>query len=106
MKGSVGCRPGSSPSDYRTKQEQFDAVLSVETGENCVMSIRLLQPVFGAIVSGVMTAPTDEDIELDRQWREAFGQPLPMLGAAKIARMVLRQHRDRSLENPGPGQSI
>lgn len=37
---------------------------------------------------------TDEDFELDRQWREVFGQPLPVLGAAKIARTVLAQYRD------------
>lgn len=54
--------------------------------------------IIGVTVSGGMTATTDEDIELDRQWREVFGQPLPMLGAAKIARMVLRQHQDQSSE--------
>lgn len=46
-----------------------------------------------------MTLPTDEDTELDRQWREAFGQPLPMLGAAKIARNVLQQYRQQTIDN-------
>lgn len=45
-----------------------------------------------------MPSPSDEDIELDRQWREVFGQPLPMFGAAVIARKVLEQHRERFAE--------
>lgn len=38
-----------------------------------------------------MTTPemTSEDIELDRQWRARFGQPLPMLGCADIVRQIL-----------------
>lgn len=32
-----------------------------------------------------------EDRELDRLWREAFGQPLPILGAASVVRPVLLQ---------------
>ena len=45
-----------------------------------------------------MPSPSDEDIELDRQWREVFGQPLPMFGAALIARKVLAQHHERAAE--------
>lgn len=39
-----------------------------------------------------MTAPemTNEDIDLDRQWRARFGQPLPMLGCADIVRHILK----------------
>lgn len=39
-----------------------------------------------------MNAPemTPEDIELDRQWRTRFGQPLPMLGCADIVRQILK----------------
>ena len=33
---------------------------------------------------------TTEDVELDRQWRDRFGQPLPMLGCADIVRQILR----------------
>ena len=37
-----------------------------------------------------MTQPmTDEDRELDILWRQMFGQPLPILGAADVARQVL-----------------
>ena len=32
---------------------------------------------------------SDEDRELDHPWREAFGQPLPILGAASVVRPVL-----------------
>ena len=41
----------------------------------------------------VMADLNEEERELDRQWREVFGQPLPMLGAGHIARMVLEQYR-------------
>lgn len=33
-----------------------------------------------------------EDEELDRLWREAFGQPLPILGAACVVRPILLRH--------------
>lgn len=38
-----------------------------------------------------MKAPemTNEDRELDRQWRARFGQPLPMRGCADIVRQIL-----------------
>lgn len=39
-----------------------------------------------------MTALTPEDRELDRLWRLAFKQPLPMLGAPDAARSILAQH--------------
>lgn len=32
---------------------------------------------------------TSEEIELDREWRARFGQPLPMLGCADIVRRIL-----------------
>lgn len=32
---------------------------------------------------------TDEDRVLDALWREAFGEPLPILGAADLVRAVL-----------------
>jgi hypothetical protein len=42
-------------------------------------------------LSGCMTSPqmTTEEIELDREWRARFGQPLPMLGCADIVRRIL-----------------
>lgn len=42
-------------------------------------------------VSGRMTSPqmTAEEMELDREWRARFGQPLPMLGCADIVRRIL-----------------
>lgn len=47
-------------------------------------------------VAAAMQEPSEEDIDIDRQWREVFGQPLPMLGASKIALMVLEQYRNQS----------
>lgn len=32
---------------------------------------------------------TAEDVELAKQWRTRFGQPLPMLGCADIVRAIL-----------------
>ena len=32
---------------------------------------------------------TSEERELDRLWRERFGQPLPILGAPEVVREVL-----------------
>jgi predicted solute-binding protein len=46
-----------------------------------------------------MSNPSEDDVELDRQWREMFGQPLPMLGAAVIARKVLEDYRARVAES-------
>ncbi len=40
------------------------------------------------------TLSSHDDLELDRMWRETFGQPLPLLGCAELVREVLR----RSLE--------
>lgn len=33
-----------------------------------------------------------EDAKIDAEWRKAFGQPLPMLGAPEIARLILDEH--------------
>jgi hypothetical protein len=43
-----------------------------------------------------MTSPrmTPEEMELDREWRARFGQPLPMLGCADIVRRILLQPED------------
>lgn len=42
-------------------------------------------------LSGPMASAhmTPEEIELDREWRARFGQPLPMLGCADIVRRIL-----------------
>lgn len=42
-----------------------------------------------------MTVMSAEDEMLDALWREAFGQPLPMLGAPDIARRILAEHRSK-----------
>ena len=31
----------------------------------------------------------EEDVVLDRLWRERFGQPMPMMGAAEVAKRIL-----------------
>lgn len=36
-----------------------------------------------------MTPMTDEDRALDALWRQHFGEPFPILGAAAIVRQVL-----------------
>lgn len=36
-----------------------------------------------------MTLMSDEDRQLDALWRQAFGEPLPILDAAPIVRAVL-----------------
>lgn len=33
-----------------------------------------------------------EDMALDALWRDTFGEPLPMMGAADIVRTILRNH--------------
>jgi hypothetical protein len=33
-----------------------------------------------------------EDMALDVLWRDTFGEPLPMMGAADIVRTILRRH--------------
>ena len=73
---------------------------SVERGENSTTRPNPCNLPAACSVIPAMTLPTDEDTELDRQWREAFGQPLPMLGAAKIARNVLQQYRQQTIDNP------
>lgn len=37
----------------------------------------------------MLTQMTDEDRALDALWRERFGEPLPILGAAAVIRAVL-----------------
>jgi hypothetical protein len=51
-----------------------------------------------------------EDAALDLRWRKAFGQGLPILGAADIVRMILTQHEgeehasaERQTRRPGEG---
>ena len=50
-----------------------------------------------AIVSAPMEPTSKEDIELDRLWRLAFNQPLPMLGAPDIAWAILNEHLGKSV---------
>jgi hypothetical protein len=47
-------------------------------------------------LSGPMASAhmTTEEIELDREWRARFGQPLPMLGCADIVRRILMLPED------------
>lgn len=33
-----------------------------------------------------------DDMALDALWRDTFGEPLPMMGAADIVRTILRNH--------------
>ncbi|MDB5421137.1 MAG: hypothetical protein JWR59_1084 [Brevundimonas sp.] len=56
-------------------------------GRNPFIASRVFQP---------MQPTSKEEIELDRLWREAFKQPLPMLGAPDIARAILEEHQARS----------
>ena len=37
-------------------------------------------------------AKIPDDQELDRLWREAFGEPLPMLGASEVVVAVLARY--------------
>ena len=37
----------------------------------------------------MLTQMTDEDRALDALWREKFGEPLPILGAAEVIKTVL-----------------
>lgn len=43
---------------------------------------------------------TEEDQELDRQWREAFGEPMPILGAGDIVRRILDEISERDRSDP------
>ena len=49
-------------------------------------------PSAGAVQVGMACQLSDTDAALDAEWRQAFGQPLPMLGAPDIARQILDQH--------------
>ena len=42
-----------------------------------------------------MVQISDEDAELDEQWRQVFGQPLPLLGAPGIARQIIHEQLSR-----------
>lgn len=42
----------------------------------------------------MLTQMTDEDRALDALWRERFGEPLPILGAAGLIRTVLATDQD------------
>ena len=35
------------------------------------------------------TPLTEDDQDLDRQWRETFGEPMPILGGGDIFRQIL-----------------
>ena len=48
-----------------------------------------------------MEPTSEEDIELDRLWRLAFDQPLPMLGAPDIAWSILNEHLGKSARGIG-----
>jgi hypothetical protein len=47
---------------------------------------------------GAASAPalSPEDTALDAQWRAAFGQPLPLLGAGPIVRTILAEKASAS----------
>lgn len=49
---------------------------------------------------------TAEDLDMDRQWRNMFGQPLPILGCLDIVRRILERPPtpNRILDDP-PGGS-
>lgn len=52
-------------------------------------------------VTALMEPTSEEDIELDRLWRLAFKQPLPMLGAPDIAWTILNEHLGESVRGFG-----
>ena len=37
------------------------------------------------------TTLNQEDQDLDRQWRETFGEPMPILGGGDIVRQILAE---------------
>lgn len=41
-----------------------------------------------------------EDAALDAEWRATFGQPLPIIGAADIARAVLDKAKQARRDDP------
>lgn len=44
----------------------------------------------------VMRTPlTEEDQDLDRQWRETFGEPMPILGGGDIVRQIIAEAKER-----------
>jgi hypothetical protein len=48
-----------------------------------------------AIGETMLTHMTDEDRALDALWRERFGEPLPILGAAEAIRLILARSDER-----------
>lgn len=58
-------------------------------------------PFDRAAVPDRMLPTSEEDIELDRLWRLAFKQPLPMLGAPDIAWALLNEHLGKSVSGIG-----
>ena len=63
--------------------------------------VGLAQPPGRPAVSEWMKPTSEEEIELDRRWREAFNQPLPMLGAPDIARAILDEHMAKAVGGNG-----
>lgn len=53
--------------------------------------------------SGMRPPLTKEDQDLDRQWRETFGEPMPILGGGEIVRQILKEARARQSQ-PEPEQ--
>ncbi|MGH6978535.1 MAG: hypothetical protein ACRED4_04490 [Brevundimonas sp.] len=43
-------------------------------------------------IQDVAERMSPEDMALDVLWRDTFGEPLPMMGAADIVRTILRNH--------------
>lgn len=64
------------------------------------MASRCIQ-IGSVIVSAAMEPTCEEDIELDRLWRLAFNQPLPMLGAPEIAWAILNEHLGKPVRGNG-----
>ena len=60
-------------------------------GRDPALAIRGRNRVFakGFLRAMTNTQMTPEEVELDRQWRTRFGQPLPMLGSAELVWRIL-----------------
>ncbi len=63
------------------------------------LQVTVEPPRLGAVESPMEMSPQDR--ELDRLWRARFGEPLPMLGCAAIARRVLLAAGDKR-DEPRP----
>lgn len=53
--------------------------------------------------SAAMPALSPEDAALDAQWRVAFGQPLPLLGAGPLVRAILADKAADAGQRPVSG---